>query len=131
VSFEWYLESLTAGRFVDEASYLVRGDEVFGDNKFVVQRHFSLSTTQSSFEIFRGYTFILKGSFLDLKGPTKSELANLIMDAGGRLSNRSKNNESVIVITDKENSSQEEEGVFHYKKILDHISQLKKIDLII
>ena len=79
VSINWILDSLAAGRVLEEEDFLVVGDEVIKEDSFACQ----VSRADPD-GLFIGLDFYLAGSFKGL-GPSKSDLTALIQLAGGQM----------------------------------------------
>ncbi|PJF18467.1 hypothetical protein PSACC_01716 [Paramicrosporidium saccamoebae] len=79
VSYDWYLASLSADKFVDETPFLITGDEVAGAT-YAVEK--SISSTGA--RLFEGLSFHLEGTFR-APAPKKSDLALLITAGGGKV----------------------------------------------
>lgn len=77
VSFDWFLESLTAGKILPEEQYVVKGDEAVQIDTEACER-----SRSDAGKLFHGVEFYLAGPF-NAPGPSKSDLAVLIGLAGG------------------------------------------------
>lgn len=111
VSFDWILESIEAGKLLNESQYVVKGDEAVRCDTSACEK-----SRADPGKLFAGKEFFLNGSFIG-GGPSKADLTNLIQLAGGIVCKRAKSD--TIVITD---SQEFRNGQYPYTWLFDSIS---------
>lgn len=101
VSYDWFLASLSAGRYVAEEPYLIRGDEVIDRPTNAVQRSLEAHRGDPLHRLFTNVTVFLAGSFSP-PAPSRKDLSEMIVGGGGKVITRkpSAHDPSVIIICD-------------------------------
>lgn len=93
VSYDWFLASLSANGFVEEAPFWIQGDDVTGVPTEAVRR--SLQRPSKSPRLFARLSVFLAGSFVS---PTRADVTLLVSAGGGKvLARRPKIEESSSV----------------------------------
>ncbi|XP_075535931.1 BRCA1-associated RING domain protein 1-like isoform X2 [Dermacentor variabilis] len=102
VSFSWVEGCLQHGLRIDEASHEAQGVRQHPNSKAPQRARLSGGGT-----LFSGYSVVLQGPFA--RGPSRDELATLLMLAGARLLSRvppsGDNDQAVLVVTDSPTTS--------------------------
>lgn len=118
VSYDWFLASLTAGSFVPEHPFYLKGDDVVKQATMAVQK--SMAAGESANSLFQGLSFYLAGTFAS-PAPTRADLSMLVKAGGGTLLLRKpKNSNNVWTISQKMTGN--DEHLATWNQLLDCIS---------
>jgi hypothetical protein len=123
VSFEWILESLSAGKLLPEADFMVIGDEAVQMDTFACER-----SRGDSGRLLEGKEVLFAGPF-NAAGPSKADLALLVKTAGGKVvvkTSSTLSQSATIVLSN--NMKGPKEGERPYTWLFDSISHYRVID---
>lgn len=115
VSFDWILESLVAGKILDEQMFVVIGDEAVQCDTDACEK-----SRGDPGKLFEERKFYLAGLF-NAPGPSKVELTNLIQTAGGTVCKKIEDGAFIV----SNNSNGPKEGELPYTWLFDVISLYK------
>ena len=131
VSYDWFLASVSAGHFVDETPFLIKGDDVVGRVTNAVSRSIQGHGMGPEGKLFSGLQFYLMGAFTR---PSREEVVYLITAGGGKMHTRKPRAASpvLIVFQDGSNESGESQGngKIHISTLLLAISEYSRDHLL-
>lgn len=87
ISYDWFLASLSANKFIDEVPYLIGGDEVIGFPTNAPWKSIKSHQANPGIGLFDKMTFFLIGSFRSPSAPSKADIVKLIIAGGGKVIN--------------------------------------------